>query len=540
MVANWQFSQWRLAPSATILWLVDPITFVRFSRVLVARFVPLSRSILFSLLGPLILGLFLGVFGAPGCAGYSVLTHEAIIDAAWKDGIEPLLLRRFPGATSEELLQAHGYAYGGSLIQDLGYYPFGSRFFSDLTHYVRSGDFVLALLQESRDLDEYAFALGALSHYAADTSGHQLATNPAVAIMYPGLAKKYGPVVTYVEKPSAHMKVEYGFDVDQVAEGNYASKAYHDFIGFEVSKPVLERAFLRTYALDMSSAFFSVDMSIGSYRHAVSKVIPKMTKVAWHLKKDEIQNSHPSETKKQFIYHVSNSGYRKEWGHLYEKPGCSSQLAAFFMRLIPKVGPFSGLAFHPPTPAVEQLYMGSFNEALNRFRALLLEQQEHRLQLANDNLDTGAVTAPAAYRLTDNTYAKLLSKTSGRPVPDSLRRDLLSYYLDLAKPFATKQNSKAWHDLVKELDTLKSTPAVGMSLPTESPRLSACLMRNFRCEPTKTVGAEIGFVALDGGRDRWIDSTLSMRPLGLSLPDLRSPSRIGIADPIRRFIVIEN
>ena len=444
--------------------LVDPIPFVELSKVLARRLIGQSRSILFSLTGALILGLLVGVFEAPDCAGYSVLTHEAIVDAAWKGDIEPLLLRRFPDATPEELLQAHGYAYGGAIIQDMGYYPFGSRFFSDLTHYVRSGDFVLALLEESDSLDEYAFALGALSHYAADTSGHQLATNRAVAMMYPALAKKYGPVVTYVEKPSAHMKVEYGFDVDQVAEGNYAPNAYHDFVGFEVSKPVLERAFLRTYSLDMSSVFFSVDLSIGSYRHAVSNVIPSMTKVAWHLKKDEIQNSHPTETREQFIYHVSNSGYRKEWGRIYEKPGFFSQLGAFFLRLMPKVGPFSGLAFHPPTPAVEQLYMRSFNETLIRFRALLLEQREGRLQLPNDNLDTGVVSAPGAYRLTDNTYAKLLSKTSGKPVSDSLRQDLLSYYIDLAKPFATKQNSKAWHELVKQLDTLKSTPAVGMSL----------------------------------------------------------------------------
>src|SRR6266576_1035497 len=188
-----------------------------------------SRS-KFSLSGRLILGLLLGMFYAPACVGYSVLTHEAIIDAAWKDDIEPVLLSRFPYATPDQLLQAHAYAYGGAIIQDMGYYPFGSQFFSDLTHYVRSGDFVLALIEESKNLNDYAFALGALSNYAADTSGHQLATNRAVAIMYPGLAKKYGPVVTYEEKPSAHMKVEYGFDVDQVAEGNYAPKAYHDFV----------------------------------------------------------------------------------------------------------------------------------------------------------------------------------------------------------------------------------------------------------------------------------------------------------------------
>jgi hypothetical protein len=364
----------------------------------------------------------------------------------------------------------------------MGYYPFGSQFFSDLTHYVRSGDFVLALIEESKDLNEYAFALGALAHYAADVSGHQLATNRAVAIMYPGLAKKYGPVVTYQEKPSAHMKVEYGFDVDQVAEGNYAPKAYHDFVGFEVAKPVLERAFARTYSLDMSSVFFRVDLSIGSYRHAVSTVIPRMTKVAWHLKRDEIQNSHPSETKKEFIYNISNSGYRKDWGQVYEKPGFVARLKAFFLRVVPKVGPFSGLAFHPPTPAVEQLYMNSFNETLDHYRALLLAQKENRLQLPNDNLDTGAVTGAATYRLADETYAKLLDKTNGKPVSDALRRDLLSYYADLEKPFATKRNAKAWHELIKELDTLKSTPVVGISLPTESRHLSAFFIQELRGE----------------------------------------------------------
>jgi hypothetical protein len=420
-----------------------------------------SRFMLFSL--SLILGFLLGMSCVPDCEGYSVLTHEAIIDAAWKDSIAPLLLSRFPDATPEELLQAHAYAYGGAIIQDLGYYPFGSRFFSDLTHYVRSGDFVLALIEESKDLNEYAFALGALSHYAADTSGHQLATNRAVAMMYPGLARKYGPVVTYQEKPSAHMKVEYGFDVDQVAEGNYAPKAYHDFVGFEVSKPVLEKAFAKTYSLDMSSVFFSVDMSVGSYRHAVSTVVPRMTKVAWHLKKDEIRNSHPSETKKEFIYNISSSGYRKEWGQVYEKPGFVARLKAFFLRVMPKIGPFSGLAFHPPTPAVEQLYMNSVNKTLDRYRAFLLAQQEHRLELPNDNLDTGTVTGASAYRLTDDTYAKLLDKTSGKPVSEALRRDLLSYYADLKKPFATKRNPKAWHDLIKELDTLESSPVGGSS-----------------------------------------------------------------------------
>jgi len=229
---------------------------------------------------------------------------------------------------------------------------------------------------------------------------------------YPALARKYGPVVTYEEKPSAHMKVEFGFDVDQVAKGNYAPKAYHDFIGFEVPKPVLERAFARTYSLDMSSVFLGVDLAIGSYRHAVSTVIPRTTKVAWHLKRREIQHGDPSETKTKFIYNISHSGYRKEWGSVYEKPDSWACFKAFALRLVPKVGPLSGLAFHPPTPAVEQIYMRSFNETPDHYRLLLFAQQEGRLQLPNENLDTGEFCGPAVYRLSDETYANLLG---GRP-----------------------------------------------------------------------------------------------------------------------------
>jgi hypothetical protein len=422
-----------------------------------------SQSRLFQALCRAIVGLLFVTSSAPDCAAYSVLTHEAIIDAAWKDSIEPVLLSRFPSATEAELRQAHAYAYGGAIIQDLGYYPFGSRFFSDLTHYVRSGDFVLALIKESRNLNEYAFALGALSHYAADISGHELATNRSVPILYPRLEAKYGLIVTYQANPSAHMKVEYGFDVDQVAEGNYAPQAYHDFVGFEVSKPVLERAFERTYSLEMSSVFSSVDLAIGSYRHAVSNVIPGMTKVAWHLKKDEIQNSHPNETKTEFIDNISKSEYRKDWGDIYEKPGFSARLKALFLRIEPKVGPFSGLAFHPPTPAVEQLYMSSVNQSLEHYRTLLQAQQEGRLELPNENLDTGSITAPATYTLSDETYAELVEKTSSKSVSDALRHDLLAYYADLEKPFATKRNSKAWHELIIELNTLKSAPMDGVS-----------------------------------------------------------------------------
>ena len=407
----------------------------------------------------LISGVFLGTYLAPGCAGYAILTHEAIIDAAWRDSIVPLLLKRFPNATPEELLQAHAYVYGGAIIQDMGYYPFGSKFFSDLTHYVRSGDFIIALIQESKDLNEYAFALGALAHYAADTSGHPLATNRSVALMYPKLAKEYGPVITYEDKPSAHLQVEFGFDVDQVAEGNYAPKAYHDFIGFEVSKSVLERAFAKTYSIEMSSVFGSVDLAIGTYRYAAATVIPRTTKVAWHLKRKQIQNSHPSETRKKYIYNISSSEYRTDWGDIYEKPDFFARLKAFLLRLVPKVGPLSALAFHPPPPAVEQMYMHSFNETLDHYRKLLLAQQEGTLQLPNDNFDTGEMTEPGTYRLTDKSYAELLDKVNDKSVSDALRQNILDFYADIGKPYVTKQKPKEWENVLRELDTLKAGSA---------------------------------------------------------------------------------
>jgi len=237
----------------------------------------------------------------PDVRAYSVLSHEAIIDSAWDAGIKPLLLARFPNATPDELRQAHAFAYGGAIIQDMGYYPHGSHFFSDLTHYVRSGDFVLALIRDSQDLNDYAFALGALAHYCADTNGHRLAVNVAVPILYPRLKKKFGPVVTYEDNPSAHLKTEFGFDVLEVAKGHYAPDSYHDFIGFEVAKPLLERAFEETYSIPLQSVFGDLDKSLGSYRYDVRSLIPKATKVAWALKKDDIRRDAPTMTERRFL-----------------------------------------------------------------------------------------------------------------------------------------------------------------------------------------------------------------------------------------------
>src|SRR3954469_13147699 len=232
---------------------------------------------------------------------YSVLSHEANVDALWDPAIRPLLLRRFPRATPDDLVKARAFAYGGSVIQDLGYYPFGSHFFSNLLHYVRSGDFVQALIHESRDINEYAFALGALAHHTAENVGHPQAVNRGVALMYPKLRARYGDSVTYADSPAVHVLVEFSFDVVQAASGAYVSDMYQSFIGFQVAKPVLERAFLATYGMEMKDVFLSEDLAIGSYRHAVAQTIPEITRVAWRDKREEIQKLNPGAAEKTFV-----------------------------------------------------------------------------------------------------------------------------------------------------------------------------------------------------------------------------------------------
>ena len=216
-----------------------------------------------------VVALVVALFVPRPVAAYSVLAHEANIDALWDGTIAPMVLARFPGASPEQLLEARSYAYGGCVIQDLGYYPFGSPFFSNLLHYVRTGDFIAALIRDAQDVNEYAFALGALGHYSADNDGHPLAVNRAVPLMYPKLKKQFGNRVTYAQSPKSHVMVEFSFDVVQVAAAAYAPQAYHTFIGFRVAKSLLERAFSETYGIEMKEIFFNEDLAIGTYRHAV-------------------------------------------------------------------------------------------------------------------------------------------------------------------------------------------------------------------------------------------------------------------------------
>ena len=390
----------------------------------------------------------------------SVLTHEEIIDLVWEDQIKVLLLERYPGTSPEDLRVAHGYAYGGSLIQDLGYYPFGNRLFSDLVHYVRSGDFVQALLNEATDVNEYAFALGALGHYTADIVGHPT-VNAAVAQEFPKLKAKYGPAITFEQNPKAHIRTEFGFDVVQVAKGRYTSDAYHNFIGFQVSKPVLERAFLKTYGIKLGDVFGSVDLSIGTFRHSISSIIPEMTRVALLAKKDELVKENPSLARKKFLYNLKRSEYEKEWGKGYQQPGFGARMMSVMFKLIPKAGPFKAIAFKMPSPATETLYLKSVNSSVEQFRIYLQDQRAGKLVLDNRDFDTGKRTIAGEYKLTDEAYAVLLNKLTDHKFADTtpaLQQNILAFYEPPAVPIFNHkkpdQRNRTLHN-VEELRLLQ-------------------------------------------------------------------------------------
>ncbi len=396
-----------------------------------------------------------------------MLSHEEIVDLVWTDELRPLLLDRFPKLTEDQLTEAHAYAYGGAVIQDLGYYPFGCVEFSNLVHYVRSGDFVRELLSQSQDANEYAFALGALAHYASDIAGHP-AVNQAVSLQYPKLRAKYGKSVRYAEDHTAHLKTEFGFDMVQVAKNRYASQKYHDFIGFQVSKPLLERTFPIVYGLELKDVLTHEDLAIGSYRYAVSRMIPQMTQIALRTHEKDLMRETPDFAKQKFLYRLSRSDYEKQWGKDYNKPDFGTRLWSAILRYVPKIGPFKALAFNNPTAQTEDLYFKSINTTVDQYRIYLLKARGGSLQLANIDFDSGKESRAAEYSLTDETYATLLGQLAKRKfdlTSPGLRDNILSFYADLSVPIETKKDNVRWQSVLASLDQLR--------LDTPTPRLSA-------------------------------------------------------------------
>jgi Zinc dependent phospholipase C len=363
-------------------------------------------------------------------AAYSVVAHLDAVDVMWNRQIAGLLQQRFGHLTAAQLKEARAYSYGGALIQDLGYYPFGSQLFTNLTHYVRSGDFIRGLLHDAADPDEYAFALGALAHYAFDNVGHPMAVNPGVPMMYPKVRAKVGPRALYVDSPARHIMVEFAFDVVQVARGGYVAQDYRDRIGFEVSKPLLARAFRETYGLELDDVFTDVDLAIATYRHAVGTTIPDLTRIAWREKHEEIERRTPDVNEHSFVYALTKRDYDQQFGGRYRKPSLLARTIGVMMKILPRIGPLKPLAFEPLTADVEAMFDKSITAARGRYRNSLEALREHRLELPNMDFDTGRAPERGANRLADKTYADWLHRLAKEDQPSgpAISRDLHQFF----------------------------------------------------------------------------------------------------------------
>jgi len=406
----------------------------------------------------------------PTTSAYSVLTHEELIDLAWNESIRPLLLARFPGTSEEQLREAHAYAYGGSAIQDMGYYPFGKEFFSNLTHYVRAGDFVVWLLQNAQTPDELAFAIGALSHYLGDSIGHSQAINPATALEFPKLRHEFGPIVTYDESPHGHVRTEFAFDVEELSDAALAPPSYMRFIGFKVPRRFLERAFLSTYGFNIHEVLGRAHPALRSYRTSVRSFIPAFTEAEIVLHRHQFP-AHPDDQAYHiFAERVARTNYDRKW-RPYRGPGFKAHLLAILVFIIPKIGPLSDLAIKIPNRGTEELYLQSVNRTVDSFREALhqLAASETPLVLANNDLDTGYPVRLGDYPLADQTYAQLLDRITSRPdrlIPEALRQDIIGHYEGLG---STTNAQKKTNAKLQVLEKMIATEAASYDTPASPP-----------------------------------------------------------------------
>jgi hypothetical protein len=415
---------------------------------------------------------------------YSLLTHEQLIDLTWQDSIVPMLKSHYPNLTAADLDRARAYAYGGCVIQDMGYYPSGDEFFSNLTHYVRTGDFVIALFRNAQNANELAFAAGALSHYIGDSFGHSQATNLAVAIEFPKLRARYGQSVNYAEGRHQHVQVEFAFDIDQISKHRMAPLGYLRHIGIKVPVHQLALAFYETYGITED---FSVGdrhkFNVREYRFATRTLIPRVAYAVTLLhRKDEPAEPDTADAA-EIEKESAEAATLYDWAAYKKKAGFETHLLACILWILPKMGPLAMVAVKGPTPAAEADYMHSVVTATSRMRARLasftppqareaitaanahpvaqLEPLDPQHPLPNRDLDTGQTVKPGLYSLTDKTYADLLGKLTrapSQPIPPGIKSDVEAYYSDPNAPITTKQHPQEWEQVQADLKVLAAMP----------------------------------------------------------------------------------
>jgi hypothetical protein len=395
---------------------------------------------------------------------YSVQSHQELIDLAWKQSIRPLLLKRYPTLTEAQLQEAHAYAYGGCAIQDFGYYPFGNAFFSDLTHYVRSGDFVISLLRNAHTADELAFAIGSLSHYIGDTVGHSAAINLSVPVEFPKLKTKYGSNVNYAQNPHAHVQTEFAFDVNQLSKRRFAPSAYVKYVGLEVPRDLLRKTFFETYGLNLPDIIGTKETSIRIYRYAARRFLPNIARAETILHKKNFPDDLSSQDLDDLTKDLLQASADNNWEAYRKTPGFTSHLYAGFIFILPKVGTLKMLSIKGPNQQTEDLYIKSMNRSIKSMRFVLTNFDRIERYIPNRDLDTGLVVKPGGYPLADRTYATLLAmitKSPDKVVPNQLKHDLLGYYADPQAPIITKNDQKKWAQVQANLKTLETMKTIG-------------------------------------------------------------------------------
>ncbi|HEY3626105.1 MAG TPA: zinc dependent phospholipase C family protein [Terracidiphilus sp.] len=441
--------------------------------------------------------------GATPAGAYSLLTHEQLIDLTWNDSIVPLLLSRYPSLTPAQVEHARAYAYGGCVIQDIGYYPFGDQFFSNLTHYVRTGDFVVNLFRNAGNADELAFAIGALSHYIGDAEGHSLATNRAVPIEFPRLGKKYGPVVNYGEGKTQHVRTEFAFDINELAHDRMAPFRYQKHIGLALPVRQLALAYYQTYGLTKGfSGAREQRINVGAYRFAVRAFIPRIARAVTILHR-QVEPADPNTPEiLQLRKEVAAVAAENHWDQYRSKAGIGIYSLAALIFILPKIGPLRMAAVKGPTVNTQSEYVHSVAVSTGALRRILArftpppqqlasaaqaassdvhsqpspshplaenpspaartprDSRDPRHPLKNRDLDTGNVVQPGGYRLTDATYAELLHilAQQSKAIPPGIKEDILAYYANLDLPITTKKDPEKWKQVLADLETLKNVP----------------------------------------------------------------------------------
>ena len=395
----------------------------------------------------------------PSGKAYGVLTHHQLIDQAWNTVIVPILLNRFPSLTPEQLREAHAYAYGGCVVQDFGYYPFANGFFSDLTHYVRTGDFVQKLFQRAKTANEFAFAIGALSHYVGDSIGHSQATNPSVAITFPKLRAKYGSLVNYAQGKHQHAQVEWAFDANQAAKLRLAPVDYVRDVGLDVPREQLAAAFYETYGIPLQEIVSGLFPAMKTFRFGARSFLPHFTYAQAVLHKGRFPADTPGPELERYERQVGQLPKEEQWDRYRRKPGIQTHLLSFLIVIVPKIGALRMLAIKDPTEETERAYIASVNLSTAALAVSLerLRGSQIDLGLADRDLDTGQPVLPGGYPLTDRTYAQLLARITKLPterIPAGLKQDIVAYYADPAAPISTKKKPKEWAAVQEQLQVL--------------------------------------------------------------------------------------